>query len=209
MPADIRRDNITFLKKIVLRFISSLLSVVQRKKKYEYWILRLFSPLNFYSTFQNYKQLFYVVVINNSSENLPLRPVKLTLFFLTTDFNCGESAYLKLMQAERGHKATPIPGSPVSCFWLGGSTGDKPVFTGALNELCSIFAWIVVVLWRLVLSQVFLLEGILATLLQKIVSTTHRFCILSKKKRMERDNSLEISLREIHGKLCSTNFSTE
>lgn len=53
-----------------------------------------------------------MVAINNSSENLPLRPVKLTLFFLTTDYNCGESTYLKLMQAERGHTATLIPGSP-------------------------------------------------------------------------------------------------
>lgn len=106
MPAKIRRDNLLKKKKKVPRFISSLLFAVQRNNSN--WILRVFFPFTFYSTFQNYQQLLYVVIYN-SSENLPLRPVKLALFFLTNDYNRGESTYSKLMQAERGHTAVPHP----------------------------------------------------------------------------------------------------
>lgn len=138
MPAEIRRNNL--LKKIkVPRFISSIsLHYFLQSKETILWILisEGFFPFTFYSALQNYKQLLYVVVIFNSSENLSLRPVKLTLVFLTTHYNCGESTYLKLMQAERGHTAAPHPSKLCQLLLTGGSTGDKPVFTGALNKIC-------------------------------------------------------------------------
>jgi len=39
-------------------------------------------PVNFCSTFKNGEELLYVELINDSSENLPLGPIKMMLFSL-------------------------------------------------------------------------------------------------------------------------------
>lgn len=96
-----------------------------------------------------------MAAINDSNENILLGPIKVVLFSLTVAYNSGGSTYLKSMWAESTHITNLSPGRPVGCFWLGGSAGDKPVFTGALNEICYILAWIAGVFWKSVLSQFF------------------------------------------------------